>query len=265
MILSSILEKKNKEVEYLKKYYNNQNLIEVIELLLKQKKISFYQSLKKKPFSIIAECKKASPSMGILRKEYNPVEIAKIYEQLGASAISVLTDSDFFMGSISDLKNVKKCVSIPVLRKDFIISKEQILEAKLQGADAVLLIVRILSSSLLQELIEYCNLLDLDYLIEVHTEKEIELALKYPIKILGINHRDLDTLQMNMDLTLKLAPQIKKTHPDILLIAESGIENPDMIFQLSSIVNGFLIGTYFMKSTNIQEAWNTLLSKVSFS
>lgn len=263
MILDQILEEKFKEVEHLRYKHQHTNLIGFIEEYHKLRQpVSFYHSLKHSKKAIIAECKKASPSMGIIKEEYNPVYIAQQYESLGASAISVLTDKKFFLGSIEDLNIVSKNVTIPVLRKDFIISKEQILEAKINGASAVLLILRILKPEKFLELLEFAELLGLDCLIEVHNEKEVEIALKYPVKIIGINHRDLDTLRINLDLSFKLAPEIKKHNKEILIIAESGIEEPDKIEELYNIVDGFLIGTYFMKSKNINEAWHKLFSKV---
>ncbi|GIX43062.1 MAG: hypothetical protein KatS3mg129_2795 [Leptospiraceae bacterium] len=114
----------------------------------------------------------------------------------------------------------------------------------------------------MKELLEFAYSLDLDCLVETHNEKEIELSLKYPVKIIGINHRDLDTLKMNMKLSLQYAPQIRKSFPDILIVAESGIENTETIKQLSSYVDAFLIGTYFMKSKNIQDAWTSLFSEI---
>jgi indole-3-glycerol phosphate synthase len=261
MILDKILQQKIKEVQQLKQYFDSKDQKKIISNLKNHKNKDFYQSLKKKkPYSIIAECKKASPSKGLIRSNYNPIEIAKLYESLGASAISVLTDQYFFLGSIEDLYNVSKNVNIPVLRKDFIISKEQIIEAKLNGADAILLIIRILKEDQLKELLDFSYELNLDCLIEVHNEKEIELALKYPIKVIGINHRDLDTLEMNRELSIKYAPQIRLSHPDLIIVAESGIEEPEIIKELSNYVDAFLIGTYFMQSENIQKAWQKLFS-----
>jgi indole-3-glycerol phosphate synthase len=261
MVLEQIIQQKKKEVEFLKEKLKNLSR-DTIDNLKNRKNRAFYRVLKnKKPFAVIAECKKASPSLGVIRENYDPLSIAQNYEQLGADAISVLTDENFFQGSIEDLDKISKAVSIPVLRKDFIISKEQILEAKLNGADAILLIVRILKEDEFVKLWEYANELNLDSLVETHNEKEIELALKYPVKVLGINHRDLDTLKINMDLSIQYAPMIKKSYPDVAIIAESGIEEPNKIKELSQYVDGFLIGTYFMKSSNIKEAWKHLFNQ----
>ncbi len=266
MILQQILEIKKEEVLTLREIYQQKNLLQFIEELqtLNHGK-NFYHSLKKSKKAIIAECKKASPSLGLLKENYDPVSIAKQYESLGASAISILTDKKFFMGSMEDLQKVSKNVEIPVLRKDFIISKEQILEAKLYGANAILLILRILKPEEFKELFEFAYILGLDCLVEIHNENELELALQYPVKIIGINHRDLDTLKMNLNLSFQLAPKIKQHNKNILVIAESGIEDADKIEALYNYVDGFLIGTYFMKSEEITNAWNKLFSKVMLS
>lgn len=269
MILEKIYNQKQIEVNELKnQFYSTLNLEsklsykelfkEIKKNLKNSKTKSFYQNLKKKSPAIIAECKKASPSSGILKNNYNSVEIAKIYEKLGASSISVLTDTKFFLGSIEDLKQVSQNVNIPVLRKDFLISPIQIYESILNGADAVLLIVRMLTQSQLGEMIEICLEENIDYLVEIHSEEDLELALQFPLKIIGINHRNLDTLQIDLNITKKLVPKIRKLNQNILIIAESGIENSLTIKEFSKFVDGFLIGTYFMKSQNIEEAWKEL-------
>lgn len=271
MLLNEILEQKKKEIEVLSKKYsyvqnlNTTNLREVFNLnekLKNYKNKGFYENLKKRSPAIIAECKKASPSSGILKENYDPIKIAQTYEMLGASAISVLTDETFFLGSLLDLQHVSNSVHIPVLRKDFILSEIQIYEAMLYGADAVLLIVRILDSSTLEKLIRICINENLDYILEIHSKEELDIALRFPVKIIGINHRNLDTLEMDLELSKNLAPLIKKHNKEILIIAESGIEEPNIIEELESIVDGFLIGTYFMKSSCIEKSWNYLFSKI---
>ncbi len=271
MILEDILNQKQIEIQKLKKHFiynsnnnyaNQINLSFFREKLKKYKNKGFYEYLKKKSKVIIAECKKASPSGGILKNHYDPVKIAHIYEKLGASAISVLTDEKFFLGSIEDLQKVSDSVHIPVLRKDFILSEIQIYESILYGADAVLLIARILDNSTLEKLIQTCINEKIDYILEIHSEEELQIALRFPVKIIGINHRNLDTLEINLNLSKKLAPLIRKHNKDILIIAESGIEDPNIIKELSNIVDGFLIGTYFMKSPNIEESWKFLFSKL---
>ncbi|MFN3604038.1 MAG: indole-3-glycerol phosphate synthase TrpC [Leptonema sp. (in: bacteria)] len=267
MILKKI--KKQKKIEVIN--FLNQNQIKenfdrtklnekLSEKIKNYQNKGFYANLKKNLPAVIAECKKASPSLGILREIYNPVEIAKIYENLGASAISVLTDKNFFYGSLEDLKKVSEAVKIPVLRKDFLISEAQIYESMIYGADAVLLIVRLLSKTQLKKMIETCLKENVDYIVEIHNEEELKAALQFPVRILGINHRNLDTLEMNLELTKKLAPLIRKHNKDILIIAESGIEESAKIKEFSNLVDGFLIGTYFMKSKSIEESWKVLFS-----
>lgn len=273
MILEKIYLQKQTEVNELKKEFyallnseltlTYKEIFQEIKKNLKNIKIkSFYQNLKKKSPAIIAECKKASPSSGILKNIYNPIEIAKTYEKLSASAISVLTDTKFFQGSLEDLKQVSQNVNIPILRKDFLISPIQIYESILNGADAVLLIVRMLTQSQLGEMIEICLEEGIDYLVEIHNEEDLELALQFPLKMIGINHRNLDTLQIDLSITKKLVPKIRKYNQDILIIAESGIETPQTIKEFTGLVDGFLIGTYFMKSQNIEEAWKELFREI---
>ncbi|MCS7204952.1 MAG: indole-3-glycerol phosphate synthase TrpC, partial [Leptospiraceae bacterium] len=165
MLLEKILRKKQEEIQLLKQRYNfeRENPIYVRN----SPSHRFYSYLKKRKPFVIAEVKKASPSMGVIRQDYQPAKIAKFYESLGATAISVLTDQEFFLGSIEDLQRVRSSVYLPVLRKDFLLSKEQILESKINGADAILLIVRILSKQQLQELFHYATELGLDCLVEV--------------------------------------------------------------------------------------------------
>lgn len=157
--------------------------------------LSLSESLKSKPLSIIAECKKGSPSAGIIRENYDPVGIAEIYEQEGARAISVLTDEKYFHGSLSHLEKVSSAVSIPCIRKDFIIHERQIFEARKFGASAILLIVRILDVSQLKDLMNVAHSLNMDCLVETHTQEEAETAIEAGAKIIGINTRDLDTFR----------------------------------------------------------------------
>lgn len=177
-----------------------------------------------------------------------PAKQAKLYEDGGACAISVLTDAKFFSGSLQDMLEVKKQVSLPVLRKDFIIDPVQVLEAKAYGADAVLLIVRILDDGLLRELIEYAKELGLSCLVEVFSLEEAERALKAGASIIGINNRDLDTLQVDISLSKRLAPVVKEMGAKFV-VAESGIENRRQVLELENLgVDAFLVGTSLMKS-----------------
>jgi len=196
---------------------------------------------------IIAEVKKASPSEGHI-KDVSPSAQAKLYEEGGASAISVLTDAKFFKGSLQDMLEVKRQVKLPVLRKDFIIDPVQVLEAKAYGADAVLLIVRILDQRLLEDLLAYSKELGLSCLVEVFSLQEAERALRAGANIVGINNRDLDTLQVDISLSKRLAPVLKEMGAKFV-VAESGIENRKQVLELESLgVDAFLVGTSLMKS-----------------
>jgi indole-3-glycerol phosphate synthase len=245
-ILQKIIEKKKEEVEKISKnlHYSTSDK-------------SFKNSLTD-PFKtgIIAECKKSSPSAGIIRQGYDPVSIAKVYESCGASAVSVLTDRSFFSGSPEDLRLVSSTIKIPTLRKDFIIDERQIFETRTLGAAAVLLIARILSFSQLKEFIQISESLNMDCLVETHNAGEIELALNAGAKILGINTRDLDTFEIHTDLISSLSKLIPKT---CISVGESGIKNRSDYLDMKQHVDSVLIGTYFMKSENIQESFKSLL------
>ncbi|WP_448587663.1 indole-3-glycerol phosphate synthase TrpC [Thermocrinis sp.] len=195
---------------------------------------------------IIAEVKKASPSAGLIR-EVDPKEQAKLYQEGGAVAISVLTEDKFFNGSLEDLREVRGAVSLPVLRKDFIFDTVQVLEAKAFGADAVLLIVKILDHQQLKDLLDYTKDLGLDALVEVFSLEEAEEALKAGAEIIGINNRDLENLKVDVSLSKKLAPEIKQMGAKFLVV-ESGIENREQILELESLgVDAFLVGTSLMR------------------
>lgn len=187
---------------------------------------------------------------------YNPTEIAKIYEKSGASAVSVLTDSLFFQGSLQDLKNVSDSVSIPVLRKDFIIDEKQIREAIFYGASAILLIVRILDSNRLKELLGYAETLGLEVLVEIHNKNEAEIALNSGAKIIGINTRDLDTLQIHKGLIQELTELLPNS---VLKVAESGINGKEDYLGIKKYTRYVLIGTYFMQSSDIANSFSNLL------
>jgi indole-3-glycerol phosphate synthase len=210
--------------------------------------------------SIIAECKKGSPSAGILKEDYDPVAIAEDYEKSGAKAISVLTDQKFFYGSLMDLQRVSNKVKLPTIRKDFIIDRLQILEAKHFGASAVLLIVRILSPEQLSDLYQYAYSLGLEVLVETHKQSEIDEALKMNAKIIGINTRDLDTFEIHKHLVEDIAPTIPESS---IIVAESGIHTNEDYEKMKKISQSMLIGTYFMKQTNIQRAFLELVGSLS--
>ncbi|MFH1674643.1 MAG: indole-3-glycerol phosphate synthase TrpC [Pseudomonadota bacterium] len=199
--------------------------------------------------SLIAEIKKASPSAGIIRDDFNPMKIAQTYEKEGADAISVLTDEEFFQGSLVTLSLVNETFSLPLLRKDFIIDPYQIYEARAFGADAILLIVSLLSPDRLISYLGIAQELGLSALVEVHTEEELHIAIDAGAEIIGINNRNLKTFEVDIENTLRLLPDVPK---DVICVSESGIRDADDIDRLRRAgVDAVLIGTAFMKSSDI--------------
>ncbi len=206
----------------------------------------FEKNLKGGSRRIIAEVKRASPSQGLIRKEFDAVKMAREFSLNGASALSVLTEERFFQGSLAYLEQIKEEVPLPLLRKDFILDGYQLLEAKSFGADAVLLIVALLDPVLLQELKDQAAALSLDALVEVHTEAELECALKAGASSIGINNRDLRTFEVNLDTTARLLPRIPA---GTLVVCESGIDSLEQIKRLEALgVYIFLIGEALMRA-----------------
>lgn len=214
--------------------------------------LGLWQSLRSRNFSIIAECKKKSPSSGTIREIYDPLSIAKTYAECGASGISVLTDEQYFGGSLEHLKAVSSALNIPVLRKDFIIDKKQIAEARYFGAAAILLIVRILTPEKLAELIKAARALNMDVLTEIHTEEEATIAAKAGANIVGINTRDLDDFSIHKELVPKIAGKLS---PNIVKVGESGVKSKADLDEFRPYVDAGLVGTYFMEKENIRQAW----------
>lgn len=196
--------------------------------------------------AVIAEIKKASPSRGILREDFDPGQIATSYEKGGAACLSVLTDVDFFKGADAYLQQARAACSLPVLRKDFIVDPYQIYEARVLGADAVLLIVAALNDAMLLELLQLTRHLGMDALVEVHDAEELQRALAVPAPLLGINNRDLRSFETSLDVTLDLLEQIPE---DRIVVTESGIHTvEDVVLMRSRGVNAFLVGEAFMKA-----------------
>ncbi|MDA9049063.1 indole-3-glycerol phosphate synthase TrpC [Gammaproteobacteria bacterium] len=207
----------------------------------------FKANLLNKDQAIIAEIKKASPSAGIISEDFDPIQKAKDYEAFGAAALSILTEEDFFLGSIEYLKEVKAITSLPILRKDFMIDEYQIYEAKLMGADCILLIASILSDSQITAFVTLAEELELDYLIEVHDEAELVRVEHFQEAMIGVNNRDLRTFTVDLDNSVRL--KHKFMHSNIF-IAESGIKNQDDIDYLKSHhIHAFLIGESLMKNS----------------
>ncbi|MEK6531171.1 MAG: indole-3-glycerol phosphate synthase TrpC [Deltaproteobacteria bacterium] len=208
---------------------------------------------------IIAEIKKASPSRGVIRDDFNPIEIARDYEQGGAAAISVLTDKRYFQGAIEHLRDVRKNVGLPVLRKDFIIDEFQIYEAKAAGADAVLLIAAVLAEDELREFKKLSERLSLYCLVEVHDEVEMKKAAEAGFDIIGINNRDLNTFKVDISTTKRLAPLAPK---GAVVVSESGIGGIEDIIELKRCgVNAFLVGTALVKELNPRDKLKGFMGK----
>lgn len=248
-ILSLILETKRRKLEVLNK--NRQE----IEALVKDapKPISFKQAIQQKgKVSLIAEIKQASPASGVLRKQFSPVEIAKLYEKLGVNAISVLTEEEFFLGRLQYIEEIKKEVKIPILRKDFILDEIEILESRAVGADAVLLIVSILDDEKFNKLYKLSKELGMDVLVEVHTIKELNRVLNSSLEvdIIGINNRSLHSLKVDITTTEKL---IHFFPPEIVKVSESGIKTTKDVLWLKGLgIDAILVGEAIMKEENIE-------------
>ncbi len=201
--------------------------------------------------SLVAEIKKASPSQGVIRHDFDPVGIARIYKEAGAQALSVLTEEDFFQGSPAFIQEVRAAVDLPVLRKDFIFEPYQVYESRLLGADAILLIADLLAKDALAELLRIASGLGLECLVEAHTEKDLKKVLSLKGQLVGINNRDLHTLEVDpktIERLFILAPK------DKVVVAESGIKSAsDVLFLKILGVKAVLIGQAFMESADIKQ------------
>lgn len=209
--------------------------------------------------ALIAEVKKGSPSKGIIRADFDPVEIARIYEQGGATCLSVLTDETYFLGHLSYLGHIREQVSLPLLRKDFIIDPYQVYEARVAGADAILLIAAALTDEQLHQLAELARSLGLDTLLEVHDEAELERALAITVDLIGINNRDLKTFHTDLAVSEQLAQRIPRQQ---LAVAESGLHTREDIERLQQAGAGaFLIGESLMREDDIGAKMKQLLER----
>lgn len=222
-------------------------LAEIISKLneLNLPKGAFKESLLNKDQAIIAEIKKASPSAGIISEDFDPIKKAKEYEDFGASALSILTEEDFFQGSSEYLKEVKAITSLPILRKDFMIDEYQIYEAKLIGADCILLIASVLNDNEIQSFVDLAESLELDYLIEVHDLNELERVKSFSNAMIGVNNRNLKTFDVDLNNSINLKNAFNNNN---LFVAESGIKSQDDIDTLKAHdIHVFLIGESLMK------------------
>ena len=262
MILDKIITQTKQDLVIKKTQISLAQLLKQIEQSPKNKK-DVLQTLRRNEqnahYNVIAEVKKASPSKGIIREDFSPLEIAISYEQAGASAISVLTEEHFFLGSLTFLREISERVKIPLLRKDFIVDSYQIAEAYVYGADFILLIAKCLDEKSLQELYSYAHSLELEVLVEVHDEEDLQKALQIDANIIGVNHRNLDDFSMDMELTQKLKTQIPN---DKILIAESGLSDNATLASLDAQgIDGFLIGEHFMRQDNVQDFTQAFITK----
>jgi len=208
------------------------------------------------PLGIIAEVKKASPSAGIIREDFHPVDIAKVYEANGASCISVLTDEKFFQGHLNYLFSIRKAVDLPLLRKDFILDRYQIAEARLAGADAVLLIAECLNDDDLRDLYQYTRELGMQALVELYDEENLERVLRLNPHLVGVNNRNLRTFKTDLQHSVNLRKNVRET---IVFVSESGIRTrEDCQMLINEQVNAILVGESLMRSEDIGQALRDL-------
>ena len=259
-ILQKILKVKRKKIESLKKTISLELIKDSIQnnstfLDFKNK---IQNNISNGKFSIIAEIKKASPSAGVIIKEYDPVEIANIYNSNGSTCLSVLTEEDFFLGNLVDINKIKQNVNLPILCKDFFIDKFQVPLAKSYGADAILIILSGVSESLANELYEEALKFNMSIIVEVHTIEEAKRALKYKDALIGINNRNLKTLRTDINTTFDIY-NVLVNHSGPL-ISESGIKTKDELLDLSkkTSIKTFLIGESLLKNLDNNSIFSVL-------
>lgn len=251
-ILDEIFENKRKEVEALKKERPIEELKKAAESAGPTR--DFKAAFQRNRTNIIAEIKFKSPSEGIIKEVHNVEEIAQCYERACASAISVLTNKKYFNGDINYLKRVRDAVDLPILRKDFILDKYQIYEARAYGADAYLLIADYLGKIPVERLIRTGNELGLEVLVEVHSTETLKRVIDLPFNLLGINNRNLETMTMEMDTTTTILEKYRDKLNNKTIITESGFNSRDEIVELENKgIRGFLIGTTLMQSEDPEQ------------
>lgn len=249
-ILDEIVEVKKEEVKILHRDFTVSRFSD--SEYFDMTTLSLYDNINiKESVSIIAEVKKASPSKGIIRENFNPTDTALQYMDAGANAISVLTDINFFQGSINYLKQIAELKSVPLLRKDFIIDEYQVYEAKANGADAILLICEILSESQVKELSHAANELNLEVLLELHSVDQLPKVDPALHNIVGINNRDLKTFKVNINNSIEIS---KLLHEDAVIVAESGFGSKKDIDKIKDErIHALLIGEHFMRADKIYD------------
>ncbi len=249
-ILKKIVARKYEEVTEAKQQKPLEQLLEEIKEISQTRGFvaALQNKIKKGLPAVIAEIKKASPSKGVLRENFQPVDIAKNYQQNGAACLSVLTDQDFFQGHETYLKQARNACELPVLCKDFLIDSYQVYAARSWGADCILLIAAVLNDNQMRELADLAIQLEMDVLVEVHDQIELERALKLPLPMIGINNRNLRTFETRLETTLELK---KYVSDDRLIVTESGIlTSEDVALMRNADIQAFLVGEAFMKTTD---------------
>ncbi len=244
-ILLEIAEKSARGLEVKKAARPEAELLKAIERR-ERRPLSLYSALKREGVSVIAEIKKASPSKGIIKADLDPISFAKTYSENGAAAISVLTEENYFLGSLDVLKAVREVTELPLLRKDFIIDRYQVLEAAAAGADALLLIAALLNDKLLKELFDLTHKFGLETLCEAHTEEEAKRLTDLGAKVIGVNCRDLRTFQVfpeKSEAVIEVLPQ------DVAKVAESGLKTPADL-KMYPAADAFLIGETLVRSND---------------
>ncbi|MDO5570454.1 MAG: indole-3-glycerol phosphate synthase TrpC [Bacteroidales bacterium] len=249
-ILNKILADKVGEIEIRKSVVSKSLIVEMLgDYSAKEKRCSMSHSIKKSKYGIISEFKRSSPSKGVIKENANVEEIIPLYEKLGASGISVLTDKKYFGGSLKDLENVRKITDLPVLRKDFVIDEYQIFEAALAQADTILLIAAALEKNKLKDLAFLAHSLKLEVLLEVHNEKELDHFCDY-VDIIGVNNRDLTTFRTDIKQSVDLFDKLPN---DVVKISESGISSWEDMEMLKNVgYDGFLVGENLMNGNLIR-------------
>ncbi|MDR0920084.1 MAG: indole-3-glycerol phosphate synthase TrpC [Oscillospiraceae bacterium] len=259
MILNDIVAERKIQLEKETERKPFEKLLEEVEAIETNCK-NFYKALSGSKLAVIAEVKKASPSKGIIREDFKPIDLAKEYIKAGANALSILTEEHYFQGSTRYLRKIRRETYLPILRKDFIIDEYQVYESRLYGADAILLIASILDDEQLERFDDIATDLGMSVVFEVHNKEELERVLKFNPLIVGINNRDLKDFSVNLKMTEELAGEIP---PECLIISESGIKsNEDMKFVRNYGANAVLIGEALMRSGNIPLTMQELRSGV---
>ena len=253
MILDKIIKNKKKEIEIAKVKHPLDSFRPFLSLSAR----NFRRAITtKRGLALIGEIKKESPS-GLIVKDFDPLKIARIYKEAGIAVISVVTDEKYFKGSLSYLKQISREIKrIPLLRKDFIIDEYQVYESRYYDADAVLLIAKILTEEQINNFVDIAKILNMDCVVEIHDEADLEKVLKTKAAIIGINNRNLDTLKIDINTTLRLADKIPKGK---IVISESGISSRDYVEKIRNKVNAILVGSHFMNSGNVEEEITALV------